>query len=217
MFGRRAQKGASHEVHLLLQDGRSRHGPADLPGGHHWRGHCRCGGRGGPGHAHSAGGRQAACQPAEARAGHLAGRRRQPARNVGPQARHRHRRPVPGHPDLRARHAHLRAAAAHRQADAPPGPRPRHQHQGERPRQGRTTSCTPAASRSPACEYPHLGAVAAKLLDARPTTRCPATSTSRARRRRRQQRRRGLPRPALRLRRARRRQAAAEHAAARRR
>ena len=64
-------------------------------------------------------------------------RRRQPARNLGPQARHRHRRPVPDHPHLGARHPHLRAAAVHRPADAPPGPGPRHQHRRGRPRQGR--------------------------------------------------------------------------------
>ena len=75
-------------------------------------------------------------------------RRRQPARNLGPEARHRHRRAVPGHPDLRARHAHLRAAAAHREADAPAGPGPRHQHRRGRPRQRARTSCTPAAGRS---------------------------------------------------------------------
>ena len=81
-------------------------------------------------------GRQRGTGPgAEARAGHLPVRRREPTRNVGPQAEHRHRRPVPGHPDVGPRHAHLRAAAAHGEADAPHGPRPRPQQPEGRPRQ----------------------------------------------------------------------------------
>ncbi len=39
----------------------------------------------------------------QARPRHLPRRRRQPARNLGPQARHQHRRPVPGDPDHRSR------------------------------------------------------------------------------------------------------------------
>ena len=72
--------------------------------------------------------------------------------------------PFPRDPDLGARRAHLRAVAEHRQADAPPDDRPRREHQGRRSRQGRLPDAHRPPRRSPAADYPHLGAVAAKAL-----------------------------------------------------
>ena len=75
-------------------------------------------GRPRPGSRASAGspagaGRRAA-RSAEAGAVHLARRRHQPARELGPEAEHAVRRAVPGDPDLGARHPRQRAAAADR-------------------------------------------------------------------------------------------------------
>ena len=57
--------------------------------------------------------------PGAASAAGVAGRWREPARNMGPQARHRYRRPVPVDRDFGARRADFGAVAINGQANAP--------------------------------------------------------------------------------------------------
>ena len=64
-------------------------------------------------------------------------RRLEPARELGPQAGHGDRRPVPRDQHVGSRNPGLRVAAERRQADAPPLPGARGEHQRGRPRQGR--------------------------------------------------------------------------------
>ena len=102
--------------------------------------------------------------PQKRRAGHLPGRRRQPARNRGTPSR----APTPAGRSRRSRPP----CPASTSASCCRTPRSRctawpssaAQHSRGRPRQRRRRSCTPAGGPEPGIEYPHLGAVAAKLL-----------------------------------------------------
>ena len=96
---------------------------------------------------------------AEGEAGHpaLAGRRREPARDVGPQAGRADRRAVPVDPDRGPRHPDLRADAEDGPADGPHLHHPLAEHQERRPRRRRPADDARAARRRRACATPTWG------------------------------------------------------------
>ena len=103
-------------------------------------------------------------QGRQAGAHHLPERRRQPTRDLGPEAGDRHRRAVPGHPDVRPRHrtspscCPQTAKQMHRMALVRGVNTAEDEH-------GRGATIMLTGRRpEPGFEYPHLGAVAAKLL-----------------------------------------------------
>ena len=122
----------------------------------------------------------------------LAARRCEPARNLGPQARHRHRRPVPVDRDLVARRADLGADAVDRQTNASDRPGAWGQHQGRRPRQGPVPDAN-RAPRGPGPGVPALGIAGRQVPDLRAKPAAGLRSHS-ARRRRAERARGGFPR-----------------------
>ena len=150
------------------------------------------GGRGRPGLAAAAGGRRRAEEEAQAGAVHLARRRHEPARKLGPQAEHAVRRAVPGDPDHRPGHSRQRAAAADGQADAPPGGRPQPAHAGQLAlrrrgphpaRRSRRTAASPIRTSArpwPSCSAPATAACrrtsGSSRAAAASSTRTPASS-----------------------------------------
>jgi WD40 repeat protein/serine/threonine protein kinase len=128
------QQGGNHDAQAVLRFAGTHAGPAPVPSG--WTDH---GAGRQPGRAGSAvprPGRGRPWQEEETGAAPLAGRRRQSARDLGPQARPAHRRSLQGHPDQPARRPHQRAAAQDGEADEQgrPGPFARYPHRRSRQR-----------------------------------------------------------------------------------
>ena len=138
---------------ILVRDERPRAEPPRLPGRDRGRTRVRW--------ADDRGRGQGTREGPEARPRDLPERWGQPTRDLGPEAGDRHRRAVPGDPDVGPGRPHLRAVAGDRQAHAPVGARPRDQHQGRRARPRDDHAHRPADEGH---RYPQIRAVAAKLL-----------------------------------------------------